>query len=207
MSVFFSFEEHQLCSSPRTDDCRIHAHDFASANNDLVHDSCVLCCSKPKQSIFSLLKRRKKSPHLWYCWLPSPLPAVSMIFYLVLHNIPSFLPFFLGFSSIWHSQILQTGIQESAAFPAGILRFYVGSKFCFPGLSQQCNESKWHRLFLVKKDLLGEVKMRITSALLSYSEQTDEQKTLASLWKYRVWKGTAEVWKTAGSKTGIMDHL
>lgn len=57
----------------------------------------------------------------------------------------------------------------------------MGSKFCFPGLSQQCNESKWHRLFLVKKDLLSEVRMRITSALLSYSEQTDEQKTLASL--------------------------
>lgn len=57
----------------------------------------------------------------------------------------------------------------------------MGSKFCFPGLSQQCNEIKWHRLFFVKKDLLDEVRMRITSALLSYSEQTDEQKTLASL--------------------------
>lgn len=42
------------------------------------------------------------------------------------------------------------------------------------------------RLLFVKKDLLGEVRKRITSALLSYSKWSDEQKTVASPWKHSV---------------------
>lgn len=42
------------------------------------------------------------------------------------------------------------------------------------------------RLLFVKKDLLGEVRKRITSAPLGYSKWSDEQKTVASPWKLRV---------------------
>lgn len=147
---------------------RTNAHDFANTSNDLVPDSCMQFCSETMQSLLSLMKRRGKVSMLTIVIFPHHCQQLTWFFNSFCIKLLLSCHFFLDLFYTVFSDTTNRYPRVCCFFSRHFRILHWPQISVSVVLLRKLTRVS-DRLLFVKKDLLREVKKRITSGLSGFT--------------------------------------